>query len=113
MQEKLCSRNVEYLVPIASCDMTSIPAKHLNLVIGNDLAVNVQESVANFNLMTSPEPGLLTAFQPVGKWVRTSESPDELARNIELTLTRWDRAVTLSSRIDQPYLPTYVISVLH
>lgn len=86
MQEKLCSSRLEYLVPISICNTSSIPSKYRHLIVGDDLAVDVQESVANYDMITSPEPRLLTAYQQLGKWVCTSKTADELVRNIEFTL---------------------------
>jgi hypothetical protein len=86
MQEKLCSSRLEYLIPMASCDMSAVDNRYRGLVIADDLAVNVQKSVANFDMMMSPEPGLLTAYQQLGKWLRTSDTRDDLVRNIEFAL---------------------------
>jgi len=86
MQEKLCSTHLEYLIPIAPCHEFEIDPRYQHLVIADDLAVDLQNSVANFDMMTSPEPGLLTAYQQLGRWLRSSTTRDELVRNIELTL---------------------------
>jgi hypothetical protein len=86
MQEKLCSSHLEYLVPIGFSDTYNIPSRYHTLIVGDDLTVDVHESVANHDMMTSPEPGLLTAYQLLGKWVCASRTRDELVRNIEFTL---------------------------
>jgi hypothetical protein len=113
MQEKLCSRQLEYLIPL-SLNITSFNiSNHEDLIIGNDLAMSVQQAVSNFNMRTSPEPGLLTAYQRLGKWFQPSiNNLDDLVRNIEFVLYEMgprensvtsDRLAVLANVCDLPY----------
>jgi hypothetical protein len=87
MQEKLCSRRLEYLIPLLSNNIPSTTEKHEHLIVGNDLAISVHQAVSNYNMTTSPEPGLLTAYQRLGKWLQPSpKTTDDLVRNIEFAL---------------------------
>jgi hypothetical protein len=86
MQEKLCPSYLEQLVSIGFSETSNIPSRYHPLIVGDDLAVDVHESVANHDMMTSPEPWLLTTYQLLGKWVCASRTRDELVRNTEFTL---------------------------
>jgi hypothetical protein len=87
MQEKLCSTRMEYLIPTISCSASASASKYQHLIIDDDLAVDLLGSVANFDMMTSPEPGILSAYQRLGKWLHPSNNtPDSLVRNIEFAL---------------------------
>jgi hypothetical protein len=78
---------MEYLIPMSTCNPSPTASKYQHLIINNDLAVNLLESVANFDMMTSPEPGILSAYQRLGKWLHPSNAtPDSLVRNIEFAL---------------------------
>ena len=84
MHEKLCSKRLEYIIPLAMAVDTST---YQHLLVDNDIAVDVTRSVANYNMTMSPEPGVLTAYQQLGKWLRPHASNrDEITLNIEYAL---------------------------
>jgi hypothetical protein len=113
MQEKLCSTHIEYLIPMRLCHASASASRYQHLIIHDDLAVDVLESVANFDMMTSPEPGILSAYQRLGKWLHPSNNtPDGLVRNIEFALYEMgprqnsvtsDRLAILANVCNLPY----------
>jgi hypothetical protein len=68
MQEKLCSHHLEYLIPLSQDSSIPINTPRYNdLVVGTDLAISVQQAVANTDMRASPAPGLLNLYQKLGK----------------------------------------------
>jgi hypothetical protein len=88
MQEKLCSHHLEYLIPLSQDSSIPINTPRYNdLVVGTDLAISVQQAVANTDMRASPAPGLLNLYQKLGKWLQPSvRTTDDLVRNIEFAL---------------------------
>lgn len=87
MHEKLCSNRFEYIIPAAMAERPGSPSNYQHLLIDNDIAVDVMASVANFDMTTSPEPGMLTAYQRLGKWLQPhATTRDGIARNITFAL---------------------------
>lgn len=87
MHEKLCSSRLEYIIPISVTELHGSASRYQHLLINNDIAIDVSGSVANFDLTTSPKPGVLTAYLRLGKWVQPhATTKKDISRNITLAL---------------------------
>lgn len=87
MHEKLCSSRLEYIIPMLVTELQGNTSRYQHLLIDNDIAVDVTGSVANFDMTTSPELGVLTAYQRLGKWVQPhATTKNGIARNITFAL---------------------------